>query len=235
MLRVTVAIAVVLWCGVGATDLADAGPNLNAKILVHLPGADKNPCAYVDVRVPCDRIVTNGRLLPWMHRAFIMVTDGNGSAGVREAQFSVGYQETDGMGLDIVDFTPCGAVVYPTDGPNGPWPSSGSTCRLVWDQCQTTEPGGPGTGVVTPVGYFYCGAYSIDSLRVIVSPVLNVATVSSCSGVVDTVELVEAPHSPSHLGFAKFTASGTESGYNPCGLATAVEVSTWSRMKNLFR
>ena len=105
----------------------------------------------------------------------------------------------------------------------------------MWDGCRRSEPGGAGTGVITPAGYFYCATYSRDDLRLIPSSLTGVATVKSCSGIIDTVESTAAPRPVSHLGYARFSASGTELGYNPCGLNTPIEESTWGKIKASYR
>jgi hypothetical protein len=118
------------------------------------------------------------------------------------------------------------------------WPHSGTGITITWDEdhCQTTEPGGPGTGVVAPAGYFYVAAYNPDVLRIRPHQGTQIASVTDCRGVVSLVESESQPHDPSQLGYATFSAGASSAGYAPCGYQPiAVEPTTWSRIKVMFR
>lgn len=143
-----------------------------------------------------------------------------------------------GSGGDIFSWSLCATIEFRSAGPNGLWPAAGSGNLITWDpasRCQRTEPGGFGSGVVATAGYSYCGAYSPDVLRVIPRPVDGQAKVADCSAVESLIGGVGYPTTvPSHLGIAQFSADGSVSGYNPCGVVTPVRVTTWSANKGMY-
>jgi hypothetical protein len=207
-----------------------AGANANAKIAVHVMSTTtKNLCNRA--RVDCSSIVTSAALYPALNFAYVLVTDGNAAAGLSGAQFGISYDgpgAADGLGLDIYTWsgTACIFGDYPQPAPA--WPNSGGGTLVTWATCQNVEPGGAGTGVVAVIGYFYCAAYSPACLRLGPRPIDNAGKVADCAANEDIIT-----GTPSHYGTACFgTAAGP--GYNPCGLVTPVESTTWSAIKSNY-
>ena len=195
-----------------------AGPNANAKILIHLlaPIA-KGPCSSAAATPPCSSVVTAGDLYPATYFAYVLVTDADSAAGVAGVQFGIDYDGAAQSGVDIYDWTNCATLEFAEPG----WPNAGTGNLVTWDttsRCQRSEPEGLGTGVKAVVGYFYCAAYSADTLRITVRDVDSVAAVASCDAAPDTLESPEQFSAPYPLGFAVFSADGATEGYNPCGL-----------------
>lgn len=214
-----------------------AGPNDNAKVLIHIAQVDFSVCSSPRVRPSCVGVRERGDLYPAIHLAYLLVMDGNAEAGVGSVHCGISYDSAFQTGVDVFSWTLCGTSESPAAGVNGPWPSSGSSNTLQWNaatNCQRFEPGGAGSGVVAAAGYFYLGAYTPDILAVIPAPSDGVATVQSCLGDVDIIEGGGIQRTPSHLGFARFSSGGAEPGYNPCGLNTPVEPTSWGRIKSLM-
>jgi hypothetical protein len=200
-LGVSLALLLGLFLGTGR-----AGPNANAKILVHLaPPVAKNACTQPEATPGCFQIVVQGSLYPAAYFAHVLVTDGNALAGIGMVQFGIDYDGANLSGVDIYRWQLCGSLEFPGVG----WPAPGSGNLVTWDpatRCQRFEPDGPGTGVVATAGYFYLAAYTPDRLAITVRPYDGKASVSACSGEEDIL------YFPPHLGYAGFG----EPGFNPC-------------------
>lgn len=230
MKRALVSVLVVALALVAVSSVSYAGANANAKVAMHLGSVTtKNACSRG--LVPCQGIVTNGGLYPPnIYFAYVLVTDGDATAGISGVQFGINYGgggPGDGVGFDSFGWTLCATLEFQQPAPA--WPSSGGGNLITWDAglaCQTTEPGGAGTGVTAVAGYFYCGAYSPDCLSLGPRPVDNAGKVADCSSVEDLIT-----GTPSHYGQACW---GTAAGYNPCGLVTPVENATWSQIKSAY-
>ncbi len=163
--------------------------------------------------------------------------DGNAAAGIGGVQCGIDYNPAAGAGVDIFSWTLCGSLEFPSGGTNGPWPAAGSGNLITWDtaHCQRTEPGGSGAGVSAAAGYFYLSAYSPDVLQIIPRPVDGQAKVADCNASEDLIGGTGFPPGvSSHLGSARFTASGQIPGYNPCGIPVNVQPTTWSHIKGLY-
>lgn len=228
-----------------------AGPNANAKVLIHvsrwhgpknawMAGGTYPYCTNTTVRPACSGILTRGELYPpgLYPYTVILATDGDAAVGFGTMECSIDYDPTWGVGVDVFGWFTCYEFATMA-GPYGDWPAPQSTLLVKWNgftaECQTDEPGGSGTGVIAVAGFLYTGAYSADILRVIPSPASGVVRVTTCAGVPDTVAGAGVIRVPSHLGYAAYSLNQTEPGYNPCGLATPVVNTTWSRLKLLER
>jgi len=218
-----------------------AGPNSNAKILIHLTNVDKvQPCTYLPLRPDCAGIVTSDTWGGGFYHCPLLVTDGNAAAGVAGLSCGITWPNDD----LFIQFASCAEGYTSYTGPNGPWPSPGSGILLDWDPqstgCQTYEPGGAGTGVVAIAGAFYITPYMESGgpsavIAVTPHPQTGQATVTSCPGDVDVVESTGSPNSPYRLGSAGISLDGSTQGYNPCGQIVAVAPATWSAVKSLGR
>lgn len=196
-----------------------AGANANAKILIHLtPPTAKVPCTRSAARPACGDIVTEGDLNRG-YFAYVLVTDGDATAGLAGLQMGISYKSALHTGVDVVSWNLCATLQFSSSTP--PWPAAGSSNLMTWDattQCQRFEPGGAGTGVTAVAGYFYCAAYSADTLRAIPRPLDGLAKVADCNSNEDLIDSIFAPAIPSPLGYAVFSAGAVDSGYSPCGV-----------------
>lgn len=211
--------AVLIFLASGTLSTAHAGPNANAKILLHLLApTTKNACTRAAAAPTCSEIVTAGALYPQAYFAYLLVTDADSTAGVAGVQCGISYNGAPSAGVEIYSWTNCATLEFSSGG----WPMSGSGNLITWDstaRCQRNQPGGPGTGVVAVAGYFYCAAYGSDTLRITIREVDGTARVASCAAIEDVLDSIQQPSTPSPLGFAVFSPGGTAAGYNPCGLA----------------
>jgi hypothetical protein len=224
-----------------------AGPNANAKIQLHLMSPTiQQRCSRA--MPACSGIVTNGGLYPQVYYAYLLVTDGDAGAGVSAVQFGLDYQggvvdgfEDTPRPIAVFGYTVCAQLELGVPSPV--FPNPGSSSLWINDEdtdCRRTEPDGPGTGVVSAFGYFYLSAY--DPATMSVTPAYNRATnpaamVHACEHdshgpLLDQIEGPNVHHDPSHLGMIRFSASGTETGYSPCGLGVPALPTTWSGIKN---
>lgn len=200
-----------------AAEPASAGANANAKILVHLAApTQKAACTRATARPACNQINATGQLYPTRYFAYALVVDAAAWAGVGAMEFGIDYDGAPHSGVDVYEWHLCADAETPSAG----WPAAVTGNRIAWNsanpgQCQRWEPGGPGNGVVAVAGYFYCAAYTPDTLRITPNPSNQEAAVTDCGGVTDHLFDPEAcgPQSTA-LGSAAF---GGGVGYNPCG------------------
>lgn len=81
-----------------------AGPNANAKILLHLlTPTTKGQCTRAEATPPCSSIVTAGDLYPATYFAYVLVTDADSAVGVAGVQFGIDYDGAAQSGVDIYD------------------------------------------------------------------------------------------------------------------------------------
>jgi hypothetical protein len=224
---------------------ATAGPNANAKVVIHLASLTSvGACTRAAARPACADVVTSAALTavnegPY-YFAYVLVADSDPVEGLAGFNFGIYYNsgQTDGVGLDVFGWTLCATLELAHSSPV--WPSHGSSNLVTWDstnRCQRSEPGGPGTGVVATAGYFYCAAYSPATLSI--GPYLrptstgfNKVTVATCEAEEDIIYNAAAPPDPSPLGSVRFSENGKEPGYNPCAVAVPVQPTTWSGIKS---
>lgn len=216
--------ALALAASGGFSHCSFAGPNANAKILLHLLApTTKNACTRSQATPDCSGIVTAGGLSPQSYFAYLLVTDADSAAGIAGVQCGVAYNDTANAGVDIYSWTSCATIEFQSTG----WPASGGGNLVTWDastKCQRFQSGGPGTGVLAVAGYFYCASYGQDTLRVTTRPIDNAAKIAACSSNEDVVESTAVQFNPSHLGYAVFSPLGQVPGYSPCGLGGGGEL-----------
>lgn len=213
----------------------------NAKILVHLAPTTTGDACGARGAPNCGEISTVGRLAPTSYFAYLLVVDGNSAAGMAGLDCGIEYDATSQSGVDILNWSLCAPSEWPSSGPFGPWPASGSGNRIRWDaatQCQRTVPTGNNAsdGVVATAGYFYCAAYSSDRLAVVPRPGSGQAMVMDCGGSASVIGGIGHPAGNlPQLGFAGFSADGSVAGYNPCGVAAVlVRPTTWGSIKAMY-
>lgn len=227
-LRATTALLVATAAITLGAGSSSAGQNSGAKILIHVaPHTTKNNCTRAAALPPCSGVVTTGQLNVG-YDAYLLVVDGNATAGVGGLQCGIQYPAT-----FAVDWALCGTLEFSSTG----WPSSGGGNLITWDtsnRCQRSEPGGTNTGVVATAGYFYMAAYGPGNLTVTTRPVDGLAKVGDCASQPseDIIAGTGGPSGASRLGFASF---GGGTGYRPCGQVVPVEASTWSAIKGAYR
>ncbi len=223
------ALAVVLAAGPVRAD-----ENEYAKIMIHIVPVGSvggNKCSSNKARPACQDMVTKGKLNE-PYYAYLVVTDANPSIGLAGLQCGIDYNGARRLGVDVIEWSLCGALQFPFGG----WPNPGGSNQITWDaenNCQRSEPGGVGTGVTGVAGYFYITAYTADKFEVIPRPVDNAAKVADCAARETLVAGAGAPIFPRpHLGFVTFSEGASEDGYNPCGQARPVQETTWSGVKS---
>lgn len=204
----------------GTPTPARAAPNDQARLAIHLTTVtSKAVCTRSAASPPCAATVTSGALYPTTYFAYLLVQNGDATAGISGLQCGINYNAAPRAGVDIYSWTNCATLEFPSGG----WPAANSGNLITWDnttRCQRNEPGGAGTGVVAPAGYFYLAAYSPDVLVIIPRPIDGVARVADCANVESTLEGGGVHHNPSYLGAAAFSAGGTTPGHNPCTAST---------------
>lgn len=225
------ALASVLVAGLGLAALSTvsfAGPNDNAKLMIHLLSTTTKAQCGARATPQCGAMNTSGSLYPTSYFAYLVVTDGNATSGIGGLQCGVTFNGAPGAGVDVFGWTLCATLEFVSTG----WPQSGGGNLITWDtasKCQRFEPGGAGTGVTAAAGYFYCGAYSADVMALTPRPVDGTAKVADCLSNETVIGGTGFPvNVASHLGTVKF---GGGAGYNPCGAITPVQSTTWSNIK----
>jgi len=205
----TAVLALPLPTGVAP---AEAGTQDNAKIVFHLQDWSKTPCAagYEQARdTNCESFSESPGPLQTATAAYLVVT-GEASAGLRAVRCGIDYDNAPGSGVDIRNWTACGALEFSLPGPNGDWPAAGSGNSIIWSECQDTVPPG-GLFAQGVAGVFYVYAYSDDVLQITPDRTricYGQLAVTDCNAAeTDLMPPTQA------LGAAGF---GSESGLNPC-------------------
>src|SRR5262249_30596598 len=102
----------------------------NAKVALHVQAhTSKSPCGAAPT-IPCFQYATKADV-GVSYDVYLVVADpSQGAAGL---SCGVAYDPVISEGVDVYSWSFCGdGLEYPHDGPNGPWPASGSGTRLTW-------------------------------------------------------------------------------------------------------
>lgn len=223
-------VAVLFGClTLGFASLAIAADNDQAGIALHVgPVVSKLPCDNAPALTAATIQSAAAGANTDSYTVYVLVCNGSDSTGVSGAEFGIDYNGNPSAGVDADGWTACGDLEFP----NSNWPDANTGNIVTFNpgsNCQNTpsEPFVPQT-VIAILGALDVTAYTPDILSVIPRPVTGFAKVSDCNGAED--DLLDLGGSePSHLGQAEF---GLGSGYNPCGLPTPVENTTWGAIKN---
>ena len=206
------------------------------KILLHVKAVTtKNICTTWGDLSDCTQAVTRGQTIqdangPFYFMYVLVATGayrafdlGGNELGLAGAQFGIAYDPVASSGLDVFSWTLCATLEFVSTG----WPESGGGQLLTWDsstRCVKTEVG--------VAGYFYCGAYSTDLVRITARPVDSAMKVATCnSAEIDLNDMADA-------GTASFSPAGDTDGCNPCSAScdnVPVRSTTWTQLKTLWR
>ena len=227
-------VTVLFGClALGLTSFAVAGNNYEASIAVHIgSGTAKSICDSVGPLTSATVVsdVNDGFACSnGYYNLYILVCNGSSvggfepeGSGVAGVELGIAYDSTISLGNSEV----CSDLTFPSLD----WPNSGSGAIFTWDgigNCQSTptEPFVPNTTIAVATGFEVFttgpGAFSITP-----RPITGLAKVADCNAAEDDL----TGRVPSHLGVAGFCGPG----YNPCGLPTPVEESTWGAIKKQF-
>lgn len=198
-------LALALGLAAGMPASSGAGPNENAKMILHLvPVEGKRPVGcFNNLPKESTEAVTAGELAPKSYYAYVLVTDFNPTQGLAGVQFGISYDDTDQSGIDILSWQSCALYEWPMDA----WPASETGNLLTWNQAEDCQEKAP-----LSVGFFYLTAHSPDRLKLIPRPVDDMACVATCglsaANSKDMVDKIEVEN----LGWVDL---GEGKGYNP--------------------
>lgn len=229
-------VAVLFGCmTLGFASLAFAGNNIQAGIALHVGAwTQKNWCAdapaLTNGSLNFDNVAPGGE-----YNVYLLVCNGSDRdlenpsplrTGVAGLQCGIEYNATQGLGVDVFGWHVCADLEFPQPG----WPAAGTGNTITWvpsTNCQdvNSEPYVPGT-VIAIAGVFEVSVYGPDFMAVTPRPVDGLAKVADCNAAEDDITY----NTPSQLGIAGFGLPG----YNPCGLPTPVENSTWGAIKKSY-
>lgn len=204
------------------------------KLLLHVRAlTNKNQCGWGNL-ADCQGALTTGDITngvagpyyfvyllaaPGHLRGVSLGGDGHGLAGF---QCGIQYNGGNHQGVDVFMWTLCATLQFTSGG----WPAAGSGNLITWDATNKCQ-----LGETAIAGYFYCGAYTPDALRLVVRPADGRAAVADCGAA--QYDLTEAD-----LGSARFAIGGQSPGCNPCAGScappTPVQPLTWSQIKSLY-
>lgn len=229
-------IGLLLGCfmtmGLSAVALA-GGDNASAAISVHItPMVTKLPCNSQPSPTADTMVNSVGCGFEDGYSIWILVCNASDSTGIAGMEFGINYDGALLSGIDVDSWTMCADLEFPSDadGISTRWPEAGSGTIITWDRfvnCQNTlsQPYVPYT-VIAIAGVLNVWTYSPDQLVITPRPITGFAKVANCAASEDRIDGLV----PSHLGIGGFCLPG----YNPCGLATAVEPTTWGRVKQQY-
>ena len=206
-----------------ASQTALAGPNNNAKMILHIvPAVKKTPVGCGNA-LPKEAtgVVTAGNVDPQGYYAYVLITDYDVRRGLAGAQFGISYDDSDKVGVDILSWQSCALYEWPMDG----WPGSDTGNLLTWNQAEDCQEKTP-----LPVGFFYLIANSPDRLKLIPRPVDGLTRVAVCgieSGMKET-DMVD-DLAPENMGWVDF---GGGKGYNPWDPAQNLTKMKFKPIKN---
>ncbi|MDZ4803356.1 MAG: hypothetical protein SGI90_00665 [Candidatus Eisenbacteria bacterium] len=234
------ALRTAVLAGIATVALATgahAAGNVNAKIMLHaLPTTTKAVCTRNGalVQSTCsgyDVGINNKSLAPTYYFAYLLVINGSMTEGIAGVQCGIDFNPMVGAGVDVFTWSLCATLEFASTG----WPQDGGGNLITWNatgpQC-TAPPGNATVGAIGIAGYFYCGAYSPDMMRVTPRPVDGLAKVAGC-GSVEDITYTSPNDGATFLGAIGFG----QPGINPCGRdlpPLGLENSTWSGVKTLI-
>jgi hypothetical protein len=202
---------------------AGAGPNSNAKLILHIvPAVKKTPvgCGNALPKEPTG-VVTAGNVDPQGYYVYVLVTGYDVRRGLSGVQFGISYDDSLKSGVDVLSWQSCALYEWPMDS----WPDADTGNLLTWNQAEDCQEKMP-----LPVGFFYVVAYSPDRLKIIPRPVDGLTRVAVCgieSGMKET-DLVD-DLVPENLGWVDF---GGGKGYNPWDPAQNLKEVKFHPIKN---
>lgn len=184
------------------------------KILLHLKAlTTKNACTTWGDLSDCQQANTKGLVGtasgPFYYMYVLVATGpyrssalGGNNLGVAAAQFGLDFDATAGSGVDVFTWSLCATLEFTSTG----WPEDGGGNLMTWDSTNKCQ-----KGEVAIAGYFYCGAYSADTFKLVARPVDGAAKIADCN----SQEIALNP--AQDLGTAVFSPGGVTQGFNPCG------------------
>lgn len=228
-------VAILFGCmTVGLVSIAMAADNDQAAIVAHVSPSLSQLCTPgqggsmgltanalitgVNDGLGCDDGLAGARWDVWL-----LVCNGSDSTGVRGAEFGINYTPYNLGGLYVNAWFRCADQ----DFPEVAWPGPISGNTVTWSplncQNQNSEPFVPRT-VIGVMGRLDTFSYGPDVMAIVPKPNSGRLEVADCSGAQESI----LGHVPSHAGFAEWCLGP---GYNPCGLPTGTEPTTWGRLK----
>jgi hypothetical protein len=167
----------------------------------------------------CTQFNTAGRIgVPY--DAYVVAINPGVPASIAGLRWAMDYNGEPHQGVDVFSWTGCGDAEFQMDG--WPGPKLGNT--LTWDfmeHCQTNRPGSSGAQAVA--GAFYLYAYSDDVFSIF--PFFGwvvdkdghwVAWQDPYLEIADCRPTKYFPNLEEGRGAVRFSAGGTEIGFNPC-------------------
>jgi len=228
-------VSILLGCiALGLPSLVMAFDNDQAAIVAHITPSGAFSCvppvtsASVVTAATDGSGCTQGIGSRW--DVWLLVCNGSDSTGIRGAEFGIDYNPNPYGGLYVNGWTLCADQ----DFPDANWTPTGGTSSPASDvitwipaNCNivNSEPYVPYT-VVAVMGALDVFLYSPDILSIVPKPQSGRVEIADCAGAQESI----LGKVPSHLGFSEFCAGP---GYNPCGLPTSTEPTTWGRLKQL--
>ncbi len=203
-MRITMAVLVSILLSLNS-GLAEGGANDEARVALHAaPYQSKMICedSPLGTGTPCSDYLTEWPLASSAN-VYLVVARAD-LAGFRELSVGITYDAVPGSGVDVFGWTLCADLGTSTAGPNGHWPSAGSSAEFQWTTCQQTPYGSDGVHAVAGAVYVY--AYGDDLLGTTSHAVEGSIVVSNCA--------LTPTHLPPSVGGA--VAFGSGSGVNPC-------------------
>jgi hypothetical protein len=202
------AALLILVAGLLARSDSAAGPNTNAKLLLHVAPVVSKGIGACGVAIPdCFGLVTAAPLNPEGYFVYLLVSDLDPEAGIGGLQCGVSYDPAPGSGIDVVSWRLCAAAEYP----HGTWPEVGGGNFIAWNIGSSHPVTGCQKDPVAVAGYFYISTYSPDRLALRPFPVDGRVKVADCLPFPFEYDLTN--HIPNPLGFVDI---GGGAGANPC-------------------
>ena len=188
----------------GTPTVASAGPNEGTRIELHLvpvDGPTRDPC-----RAPIPSDPATYRLTGDLGReylVYVLLTDFDSATGITGVQFGIDFDDSLGVGVDVLRWQRCATLEFPSDG----WPRASTGNLLTWVQTGDCRHEAP-----VVVGVFRVRAATPGSFTLVPRPVDGLAAVAGCGSPTGHVNDRIDRLLPDHLARADF---GGGPGYNP--------------------
>jgi len=207
-----------------------------AAVLLHVTH-ETHPAEWCGMDFTGHDVVTAASLQPEdnPHVVYLLAVPedaaGLDASGITGVQLGIQYptRPEEHRGMKVLDWHTCSDVEFQGDN----WPASGTSNTITWAL------GNCAMGDLVTVGYFTVSAYDPSAMSIIPFPPSGFIKVATCKG---AEEIAEEHVDPARAGWVSFggAAIGTDTdGCNPllgpCGSPTPVQVTTWGKLKRLYR
>jgi hypothetical protein len=230
----------LLGLAFAAPGFAGAIGDGNPVFALHVKARAAKPTTICTTENPqttdCTTYSTSGELNT-AYDLYLVVAgiDSTNIGDVAGASCGIQYDNADGSGVDVFQWTFCADGLEFKNGPDGgaDWPASGGGNRMTWTTCQNMiSPGYTGSSIQVTFGAFYVFAYSPD--RFTITPNNNLGSGPELTmGACDASQVFLENQWSAYADFGG--GAGCNTCLQPCPKDVPVQPTTWGSVKSLYK